>query len=91
MHPIFTGRETKFPKPLLHFQSQAHLLKTSCVPGALPAVVGIDLRSPWGAVGARSLCRAGHGTEERVITLGWGESGGRTAVRKAFRECQSGL
>ena len=57
MRPIFTGRETKFPKPLLHFQSQAHLLKTSCVPGALPAVVGVDLRSPWGAVGDRRLCK----------------------------------
>ena len=43
---------------------------------------------PWGT---GACARAGYGAEERVITLGWGESGGRTAVRKAFKECQSGL
>lgn len=53
MCPIFTRRETKFPKPLFHFQSQAHLLKTNCVPGALQVDCRCRLKEPLGHRGRR--------------------------------------
>lgn len=69
--PIFAERENKVSKPLLHFQFQAYLLKTRCVPGALQVEVGGSLEKPLGA-----LWEAGACAEQRVLPWAGGSREG---------------